>query len=82
MNAVLALSLSLLSTLLFPYWFSVLAALTASVFAPTAPLVVGIFVDAAYYAEGAYAFPVYSVLGAAATITALSVRHFVKTRIM
>ncbi|MBI4088740.1 hypothetical protein HY415_01455 [Candidatus Kaiserbacteria bacterium] len=65
---------SFVSAIFFPWPFTVLLALAASITEPFVPLAVGLFADTLYYAPSDGILPLYTLYGAAATIIALFVR--------
>lgn len=75
MPAVLTLS-TFVSVIFFPWPLSVLLALTASITEPLVPLAAGLFADTLYYTP-ASGSPLFTLLGALATVIAF----FVRTRL-
>ncbi len=73
---------ALLSPFLFPLPFTALLALLGAVVSAWVPLVVGVIIDALYWSREAYAFPLWTLFGAAVTLTAFFVHRFVETSIM
>lgn len=76
----------LLAACLAPFFFPLPLTLALALFAgllfPLAPLATGLILDALYFAPGAYALPLYTVLGVIAALAVFLVRRFVKTSIM
>ena len=70
---------ALVSTVLFPWPFTILLVLASTVGEPLTPLVVGIFADTLYYAPHAGALPVFSIYGAILTGVVFFVRSQLKT---
>lgn len=62
------------STILFPWPFTVTLALISSFTEPFVPLAVGVFADTLYYAPQAYALPLFTLFGAVLTTVALLLR--------
>ena len=70
------------SVLIFPWPYAVFATGMAVLASPLAPLFVGIFTEALYYAPSVYAFPLWLALGVAGSLAAFFVHRFVETSIM
>lgn len=73
MRAVLT-SAALVSAILFPWPFTVLLALVASLTEPLVPLAVGILADTLYYSAARTALPFFTLVGVIGTIISLVVR--------
>lgn len=87
MMRALFVLLAFLSLFLFPYPYTVLLSLIASLYLPFAALVVGVLADILYFSplppsSGGLSLPVGTLLGALLSVLALFVRRFVKTRII
>lgn len=76
------IALPILSLLFFPAPVAGILALLAAFYTPWAPLAVGVVADALYYTHGVGLWPIYSLVGAFATLAAILVRRFVETSIM
>lgn len=81
MHGILTL-FTFVSVIFFPWIFSVLLTLAVSFLEPLIPLAVGLFADTLYYSPSAYVVPLYTLLGAAATLIALFVRSRLRTSSM
>ena len=66
--------LALVSTVLFPWFFTVVFAFGLAFIEPLVPLAVGIFADTLYYVPTSGTFPTATLWGASATLIA-SVVH-------
>lgn len=73
---------SFVSTIFFPWPFTTLLALAASVTEPLVPLAVGLFADTLYYAPSVSILPQYTLYGAVATTIALFVRSRLRAGII
>jgi hypothetical protein len=74
--------LTLISTVLFPWPFTALLALSLSLTEPLVPLAAGILADTLYYAPHAGSAPLFTLCGAAATGIGFLVRSRLKTSII
>jgi len=74
--------LTFISTVLFPWPFTAVLALIASISEPLTPLAVGLFADVLYYAPQAVALPLFTFYGALATAIAFFVRSRLKASII
>ena len=74
--------LSFISTIFFPWLFTVLLALAAALLEPLTPLALGLFADTLYYPPQAHAFPLFTLYGALVTALAFFVRSRLKTSII
>jgi len=70
--------LSFVSTVFFPWSFTMLLTLGASFFEPLVPLAVGLFADTLYYAPQSGGLPVFTLYGALITVLAFFVRSRLK----
>lgn len=73
---------SMVATILFPWPFTVLLTLAASLLEPLLPLAVGLFADTLYYSPQAGGIPVFTLYGAVATVLATFVRSRLKAGII
>ena len=73
---------SLISLVLFPWPFTALLALAAAAFEPLVPFAIGLLADALYYAPQSGGWPLYALLGAAATLAAFFVRSQLEASII
>ena len=71
-----------LSLFFFPYPLSALLILASAILLPVSGIAIGIAADILYFSPGAAFMPLWSLGGILATILALLVQRFVKTRIM
>lgn len=78
----MAVILALIALFVFPWQVSLLAILGAALFVPAAGIALGVIADLVYFMPGAAFMPYFSLFGAGATIVALLVHRFVKTRII
>lgn len=65
---------SFISAIFFPWPLTAALALLAARAEPFTPLAVGIFADTLYYAPSSGGLPLFTLFGAAATLTALFLR--------
>ena len=73
---------ALLSLFFFPYPLSALLILASAIMLPVSGIVLGVAADVLYFSPGAAFMPLWSLGGIFATVLALLVQRFVKTRIM
>lgn len=81
MRAMPAL-LALIALFVFPWQVALVGVFLAALFIPTAGVALGVLADIVYYVPGAAFLPYFSLLGLVATVLALLVQRFVKTRII
>ena len=74
------------AALIAPFFFTIgitsFIALIAAAASPSAPLAVGIIIDALYWTKAAYPYPFGTFAGALLTAAAFMVHSFIETRIM
>lgn len=66
--------LTFISTILFPWPFTAILALSISIFEPLVPLSIGLFADVLYYVSMSGSVPLFTIYGALATALAFIVR--------
>ncbi|MBU1292777.1 hypothetical protein KJ819_01775 [Patescibacteria group bacterium] len=81
MIRILVLLATLFSLFFFPYVVSVVLILVSALTLPFSGIAFGILADALYYSQGS-GIPWWTIVGAGATLLALLVHRFVKTRII
>ncbi len=74
--------LTLFALFFVPALLSVLLIATSALVLPFSALALGVFADVLYFSPHPGALPLWSIGGLCATILALLVHRFVKTRIM
>jgi len=77
-----SLILALVGIFSFPWALALSFAFIASLFTPPLALLFGVLMDVLYFVPGAYPIPLFTLIGLAGFLIALSVQSFVKTRIM
>jgi hypothetical protein len=82
MNKWLIAGVALFAPFFFPAPFSLGLALFGALWSPWVPLAVGLTMDALYYSPDAFAFPLFSFLGALAAAVSYGVHRFIETSIM
>jgi hypothetical protein len=79
MMRTLLIPLSFVSAIFLPWPVTALLALLAASTEPLVPLAIGLFADVLYYTPLASAWPLFTLLGAVATVAALFVRSRLRT---
>ncbi|TSC69818.1 MAG: hypothetical protein G01um101449_510 [Parcubacteria group bacterium Gr01-1014_49] len=74
--------LTLISVVFFPWPFTATLALLAASVEPLVPLAAGLFADTLYYVPQAHGLPLFTLLGALASLIAFFVRSRVRAGIM
>jgi len=74
--------LTFISTILFPWPFTVFLALGMSSVEPLVPLATGLFADTLYYTPSAGGFPLFTLYGAVVTALSFFVRSRLKASII
>ncbi len=74
--------LAFVSTILFPWPFTVPLVIGLALFEPLAARAIGLFADTLYYSAQAGAFPQFTLYGAVVTALAFFVRSRLKTSII
>lgn len=82
MTRTLLIPLSFVSAIFLPWPVTALLALLVASTEPLVPLALGLFVDVLYYTPSASPWPLFTLLGAIATITALFVRSRLRPSII
>jgi len=76
------IAISFVSLLLFPWPFSVILTLAASIYVPFLPIAMGLFADTLYYTSKTEALPLLTLYGAITTGIALIVHNRISNNII